>query len=218
MSPSPSNVFKSAGIVGVTRNGPRLVRPRDTPAGEKWIYQLPMTFQVAPRLAAAAVNICNELVPYTDFEVAADIVPFDGLASVRSDRAVPLVRGRDEPNPNTTPPGRKAFMSMYPGQTGFVPFGAKRADGTPYPHAGTGFVLTCAVAKDMAAPFTVENIGGYFLGSEAYSYHELHQLASDGTTLHVLGTERILSTSSLLPGWYNGATGLANAIPVWRFS
>ena len=212
MSRTDADRSQVTGITGVTRKGPVLVSPLDAPADETWLYQLCLPFQAAPRRAAALTNIRKGLVPYMDFEVGLDLLLFDDPATIRATDTVSLVRSREEPNPHTTPPGRRAFISVYPGSTGFVPAGVKRADSSPHPHAGTGFAMTRAVAKDMAAPFTFANIGGYFLGSESYEYHELHQLSYEDDTLRVLGTET-LSRSDLLSGWDVVGPGITVAIP-----
>ena len=201
-----------SGIIGVTRGGSDLVSPPSTPSGDTWRYQLALPFQVAPRKAAVFCNIRKGLVPYMDFEVGVDVILFDDLATVSADHAVLLSRSHEGQNPNTAPPGVRAFMSKYPARGGFVPLGAERVDGSPHPHAGTGFAILDVVAKNTDAPFDRKNIGGYFLGLESYAYTELHQLAYDGTNFQVVSTEHVEHTE-LLPGWNITNGAITNAIP-----
>ena len=130
----------------VSRGGADLTYPPSTPLGETWHYQITLPFQVAPRRAAVFSNIRKGYAVGIDFETGVDVILFDDLAHVSSEQAVALTRNHEEPNPNTTPPGAPAVMVKYPARGGFVPLGAKRADGSPHPHAGTGFATNNAIA------------------------------------------------------------------------
>ena len=159
----------------ITRGGPDLISPPSTPPGETWYYQVILPFQVAPRLAAAFCNIRKEYASGADFETGVDVVLFDDLSSVSADHAVPITRNHEEPNPRTNPPGAKSIMVKYPAAGGFVPLGAKRLDGSPHPHAGTGFALVYVGAYQLniqsSPPYSV----CFYANEEHYSYFELFQ-------------------------------------------
>ena len=76
-------------------------------------------------------------------------------------------------------------MVKYPVAGGFVPAGAKRADGSPHPHAGTGFGLSTAQAwpqHDRDLGHNADRIGRRaYPGAQAHEYLELQQLSYDGS-------------------------------------
>ena len=198
--------------LSITKGDVDLVTPPSTPAGETWHYQLALPFQVAPRKAAVFCSIRQGYAPGVDFEAGADVVFLNALATVSASDAVPLTRNHKEPNPNTTPPGAPSIMVKYPARGGFVPLGAKRADGSPHPHAGTGFATNSAIAWPLQIKATPPYSVFYYRGAESYAYHELHQLAFDGQVLRVLSTEHI-PCDELLPGWQIPNGAMTNAIP-----
>jgi hypothetical protein len=89
-------------------------------------------------------------------------------------------------------------MVKYPVVGGFVPVGAKAADGSPHPHAGTGFGVSDVVPIDAET----------HLYDFTYRMLELYQFAYDGKDFQVLNNERINSGNypELNPG-------LKSAIP-----
>ena len=205
---------KSGGIQRVTR-GFVLQTPSTTPRGETWRYGLTVPFQVAAKQAAAFVNLRLEYPPGGDWEVGTDVVIFDRLGKPAPQRIFPISRVDRDTNPKSTPPGKPALILKYPVRGGFVPLGAKRRDGSPHPHAGTGFGLLHA----MAAPIytreeiraAVDNLAP-FLGPEFYSYEEVQQYMYDGQQFRVTGSERF-TVDGILDGWTVQAIGLTNAIP-----
>jgi hypothetical protein len=196
----------------IIKRGPDLTRPSHTPSGETWHYQVSLPFQVAPRQAAVFCNLRKGYALGVDFEVGVDIIFFDDLSHVSAEYAVPLTRNHEEPNPHTTPPGAPSVMVKYPARGGFVPLGAKRADGSAHPCAGSGF----AINQALAWPLTVRAKPPYdaydYVGAEHYAYFELHQLANDGKTFRVLSTER-LSFTDVLPEWHISDGAMTNPIP-----
>ena len=208
---------KCPGIKNVTR-GSVLHVPNNTPAGETWRYGIIMAFQVAPRKAAAFCNIRLEYAPGGDLEVGTDVVLFDSLDKV-GDVIIPISRAHKEPNPNSQPPGKPAMIMKYPVRGGFVPLGAKRPDGSPHPHAGTGFGLLQTLAEPIYTReqirASVENLQDNlepYTGAEEYRYLELQQYGYDGTQFRVTKSER-LSVKELLPGWKMTGLSMTNAIP-----
>ena len=137
------------GIWKVIRNPKALESPPDAPAGETWRYMLAYPFQVAPGVAAVHCNMKMCGGPGQDFEGGTDIVLFDRRDEMQPGRVIKVSRNHVEPNPNND--NKPCIVAKYPGTLGFVPFGAKRADGTPHPHAGTGFILISGSAWPMDA-------------------------------------------------------------------
>jgi hypothetical protein len=177
------------------------VLPRGVPSGDAWRYGLVFPFQLAPRRGAAFCNIRGKR--GHDFEVGADVVVFDELGRIGAQDAVVLTRNTPEPNPNAA--GTPALMVKFPVRGGFVPYGAKRLDGSPHPHAGTGFGTSQVEAWPAAADRP-------FKGAEAFEYMELQQYGYDGRTFRVDATERV-PYHELLPGWTLYNPGISNAIP-----
>lgn len=205
------------GIKNVTR-GAVLHEPKSTLEGQTWRYGLITVFQVAPRTAAAFCNIRLEYPPGGDLEVGTDVVLFDSLNSFGR-TIIPVSRVHNEPNPNSKPPGKPAIILKYPVRGGFVPLGARRPDGSPHPHAGTGFGLLEALAAPIYTReeirASVENLQDNlepYIGAEEYRYLELQQYQYDGTNFRVTKSER-LSQEELLPGWKTPGFGRTNAIP-----
>jgi hypothetical protein len=213
-APSEDEYQAARGIWKIIRNPKAFESPPDAPAGETWRYMLAYPFQVAPNLAAAHVNMKMCGGPGQDFEGGTDIILFDKLGELRPDRALKVSRNRFEPNPNND--NRPAVIAMYPGLLGFVPFGAKRSDGTPHPHAGTGFVLISGSA------WPLDRSEGYatypdrlglttYGGKKAYQPSYLYQLGYDGTNFRI-GSPKVLQDTEIIAGHRCGMTGMSSAI------
>jgi hypothetical protein len=160
--------------------------PKDMPEGKVWRYGLGLPFQVAPKLAGIFLNIRSDYEPTWDFEAGSDIVLFDDMSNLNLDRVYPVSRNHFEPDPVT---GEPLEMVKYPVWGGFVPYGAKRADGSPHPHAGTGFGIVEVVPYDGKA----EDI------YERPSHMEMLQFVYDGKDIQVLSTE--LMDKEFAPGF-----------------
>ena len=209
------------GITGMSLGSPDLRTPPSTPEGETWVYQLGLPFQVDQDTAGSFCNIRVSGVKGTDFENGSDVILFKDLSKVSAEGAIPITRNRNETNPNSKPPNQDAIMVKYPVMGGFVPLGAKRADDSPHPHAGTGFGINEAVAWrtefEGPPPYGVNMFGldprnsQLADPSERYSYVELHQLAYDGDVFRVVKSERV-AEDALLSGWSLSAS-LMTAIP-----
>ena len=125
-------------IPSITANPPRLTEPAENPPGEVCRYGVAFPFQVAPKLAAVLCCLRNEGHPVGDFENGSDVFLFDDLARIDPATAVPIVRN----DTYVDTKGQRRIAIHYPIVGGFVPLGALSADGTPHPHAGTGFGLS----------------------------------------------------------------------------
>jgi hypothetical protein len=125
-------------ITSVTRNPPRLTEPAENPPGETCRYGVGFPFQVAPRLAAVLCCLRNAGHSVGDFENGSDVFLFDDPGGIDPARAIPIVRNDKYVDTR----GQRRISIHYPVAGGFVPLGALREDGTPHPHAGTGFGLS----------------------------------------------------------------------------
>lgn len=194
-------------------------RPPGAPPGETWRYGLIAPFQAARGVAGVFLNIRREYGPGVDFEIGNDALLFDDASSLHAVRAVPLTRVEMAANPHARLHSEPCVMMKQHNQGGFVPAGALRPDGSPHPHAGTGFGLNTASAW----PLDDRNVAAWndaggprgrrpYSGPESHSYWELHQLAFDGAKLGVSRSERI-PFPELLAGWRLHNLGLHNALP-----
>ncbi len=206
----------SHGILSITRGDADLTVPADVPEGKSWRYGLIFPFQVGPRMAAAFVNIRirnGVMAPARsgdDYEVGNDVVLFDDVTRPPSAPAVPVTRNHEEANPNSDPPNQPAIMVKYPMRGGFVPLGAKKTDGSPHPHAGTGFGIDTGLARRPGDPKSAHG-GGMYEDAERYQIMEVFQFSYDGDQFRVTGEERVLPTG-LVSGWSISNGGLTNAI------
>ena len=208
------------GIIGITRGGPDLKVPPSQPRDRTWRYGLGFAVQVAPTEAALFCNIRREYGPGVDFEIGTDVILFDDLSDISTDRATLVSRNHEEPNPNSKPAGKPSIMVKYPVQPGFIPLGAIGEDGSPHPHAGTGFGVVSAISWPAAVG---EQIRGEvwwstdprgvrpFSGEENHSYFEVQQYQYDGKEFKVTETRKVGQTD-LVAGWHVRNRGLGPAI------
>ena len=214
--PSWSQAEPRLGLVRVTRGAAFLRAPVSVPAGEVWRYGIIYPFQVAPRLAAVFCNIRKALNPGVDFELGSDVLLFDGLDAIQRDTAVQISRNHEEPNPNSRPPNEQAVMVKYPVAGAFVPAGAKRADGSPHPHAGTGFGLSTAQAwpqHDRDLGHNADRIGRRaYPGPQAHEYLELQQLSYDGTRFRAEKAEALVEGRASVGDWFLAGNPIRNGI------
>ncbi len=117
---------RKTGIVRVTRGPSDLVAPAD---GGGFRYGLGIPFQVTPRQAGLICNLRTEGFPVGDFEAGADLILFDRLDRISSGKTIPITRTSKYADRHSGE-WRVAIKHWVAG--GFVPFGARRPDGTPY--------------------------------------------------------------------------------------
>lgn len=194
----------TAQITAVTAGAADLTTPRDSTQDAALAYGLGFPFQVAPGRAAVFCNVRVEGVDMWDYENGTDVILFDDLAAIRADGAVTLSRNEREQGPD----GKARLVLKFPMIGGFVPLGAKRADGTPHPHAGTGFGLCQALS------FPV-NDQGHFSWSDKFVHRcEVHQLTYDGRRFGSVRSASGLEQPYPMAGaWRISAPGITNAIP-----
>jgi len=213
---SPQGELQGSGIVRATRGSVKLIAPPDVARGEVWRYGLTYPFQVAPRTAAVYCNIRRVNNPGVDFEVGTDVVLFNDLSNFKPLSIAPVSRNHEEPNPNSNIPNEKSIMVKYPVAGSFVPWQAKRTDGTAHPHAGTGFGITSAIAwplDDRDVNFSSDRVGRrQFIGKQSYGYLELQQYSFDGKTFRVTSQQKVFRTENI-GGWNLMERPIRNGIP-----
>lgn len=194
----------SAQITDVSAGPPDLVTPPDSTEDAVFAYGLGFPFQVAPTQAAVFCNVRVEGVAVTDFENGTDVIVFDDLESISADNAVSISRNERR----TADDGTERIIVKFPVIGGFVPVGALREDGTPHPHAGTGFGLCQAIS------FPVNEAGHFSWGTERIHRCEVHQLSYDGERFEAVRTSSGLEQAHPEVGvWTIISPGIKNAIP-----
>jgi hypothetical protein len=203
------------GIWKIVRHPKALESAPAAPAGQQLRYGLDYPFQVGPHLGGLYCGTKPFPSPGQDFGGGTDIVLIEqpGAPDVR--RTVTVSRNFVAPNPNNG--GRPAVMMRNPGLLGFVPLGAKLADGRPHPHAGTGFALVTTRAwptgPGEVPDFTYPDRIGYgaYTDGRAYRFFELSQLRYDGTAFTVGAPER-LEMDRLVDGFQLSSAGMGSAL------
>ena len=147
MAPEPTEQ-RPRGISDVTRGPAGLSIPRTVPADSTQRYGLGFPFQAGRDTAGLFCNLRMIGYPTWDFENGTDVVLFDSLDHIDPGRATAISRNERFTDPAT---GEPSIAVKYPVIGGFVPIGALREDGTPHPHAGTGFGICQSLAFELNA-------------------------------------------------------------------
>ncbi|MBI2300071.1 MAG: hypothetical protein HYU66_14200 [Armatimonadetes bacterium] len=191
----------------VTRGAPARMQPAPSAAGYQLRYGLGLLFQVAPGRAGLLCNRRTVGAGHWDFEDGTDLVLFDRLEDLGA--AEPLVLSLNETSRDPAT-GRLSCAVKYPVVGGFVPAGATLPDGTPHPHAGTGFGVTEVLSYPL-------NDAGTFRWDDPHAdYVELLQLGYDGRRVRLVGRDRRDAERPLRlgrEGWVLTVPGLSMAIP-----
>lgn len=194
----------TAQITAVTAQAADVVTPPDSTNDEVLVYGLGFPFQVAPDKAAVFCNVRVEGVNVTDFENGTDVIVFDNLTSISAEGAVAISRNERE----TGEQGEERIVVKFPVIGGFVPTGALREDGTPHPHAGTGFGLCQAIS------FPVDENGHFSWGSRYIHRGEVHQFTYGNEGFGSVRSSSGLEQTHPAAGvWRIVAPGITNGIP-----
>ena len=196
------------GIIRVTRGAADLVKPAQ---GSDLRYGLGCAFQVSPDQAGLIANLRTQGFQVGDFEAGVDVVLFDRIDAISAEGAKPLTRTSKYADRKT---GEWRVAIKYWASGGFIPLGARRPDGDPHPHAGTGF-LVCEV-NDIAMKGS--GYYGYYQKSEKDKVRttEVLHLAYDGSELRLVETEARTAANPLRAAgsdWTVTAPGLQMAVP-----
>ena len=169
-----------SGILRVTRGPADLVIPAD---GDGFRYGTGYLCQVGPTQACLLSNLRTEGYPVGDFEAGVDAVVFDDAARIADAPAVPVTRTVKYADRHT---GQWRVVIKHGVKGGFVPWGARRPDGSPHPHAGTGVGFCAALDFPMKG-------NGYYDKTEKTKgmvrTTEVQQLSFDGQRFRVTHTE-----------------------------
>lgn len=189
---------RSRGIANITKGPPALTMPTNAPAGEMRWYGVGFAFQVGPGLAGL---LCNRHIDDAgDHEDGSDLILFDKLGGIKAENAIPVSRNETRANPKT---GQGEVATKFTMRGGFVPRGAMRPDGSPHPHAGSGFGM-CEV-------YTRHATGGILRKSL-----QLQQFSFDGRMFHTFAKTPTWDPGRLKvagSGWVIEKPGLSMAIP-----
>jgi hypothetical protein len=196
---------RGTGITGITRGEADLVTPPDTPPGEVWRYGLGFPLQIGPHEAALFCNIRMEESGNIDFEIGSDVILFNDLTDIQEENAIPVSRYERGIHPEIG----STITRKGPVLGGFVPLGARLADGSPHPHAGTGFGMCWAISH------AVDRNGHFDYQDARDRYAELFQFAYDGEEFHILEKTRV-NAGTLLSDWEITGNFITNAIPDGR--
>ena len=183
MNASKSATKTSRGVTHVTRGPADLVAPPACPEGNPLRYGLGIPFQIAPRQAAMFCNLRNEGFPVGDFENGTDVVLFDDLSRISAEKAISITRNDKYTDPKS---GKPRIVLKHQTVGGFVPLGAKRSNGSPHPHAGTGFGI------NQANDFPMKGNGYYDKvdkKTRMIRKSEIHQFAYDGNTFQIVESQ-----------------------------
>jgi hypothetical protein len=174
-------------------------------AGEVWRYGLGLPLQVADDRMAIILSIRRDFMPYVDFEAGADVVE---LSDPWGDRYTTLELSRNhlEPDPRN---GEDREIVKYPTTGGFVPSGAMLEDGSPHPHAGTGFGIIHAIGFPLPHLDPTRRLR---LDRDWFEFAELQQYGHENGRF-VIRKNRRFKAGGLPAGVSHGWTSFTAAIP-----
>lgn len=165
----PMNVTRQAKFVGKVH--------AQLPAGQSGVYGLGRCWQLSPTEIGVVANIRSWGSDVVDLELGNDMLILDRLDAEAPRAVFPLNRTEEWTDPEK---GGSQLVAKYPLCGDFVPLGALRADGSPHPHAGTGFGI-CSLRGfplDATGQVSVRYLGD--LESIPLVLFELQQYRYDG--------------------------------------
>jgi hypothetical protein len=205
----PTTVIKQLPIrpawPGVTIDcaGPLLDQPTQQPPGHVVQYGHGAIMQVSPTQVAMLVSRRVGGVAVIDFADGFEMLVFDRLEDIHCGNLQPGLTNTDAIHPRS---GMPLTMVHHIPRGGFVPLGAKLADGSPHPHAGTGFGVGVlhGYPKDNSRRDA-------HVAADLHSYIQLVQFAFDGHRLAITNVEN-LCADQLIPGHHTFGRGLSGAV------
>ena len=193
-------------MLKMTYSRPRLQDPTHwTPVAwaDRARYMLGIPMQIGPTQAAMLCNLHAYGHAVDDLEAGVDAVVFDDLESLDARNAIPLLRCVPAKHPGH---GKPMILVKYPVFGGFVPLGAKLADGTPHPHAGTGFGMATVLG------FPADHSSSWPAGdADIFHREELQQYRFDGSRFEVTSST-MLDPGTILAGWNVDGLALCHAL------
>lgn len=173
--PAAPAISGAAGIRRIVPHGRLLRTAAKQPEGTSntVIYELGKLFQL-DRSHLLLVASMREQGGH-DFCVGNDGFVFERLSDIAPEKAIPI--NRLDPHYRLKGNGAPAVQGRFPASGGFVPLGAKLADGKPHPAAGTGFLFSGALT------FLPDRSNGHPQAGRADRTIEFLQLRWDGKSL-----------------------------------
>lgn len=170
------------------------------------VYQLGSPFQLSSTQVGLSLNIRYSGIRAVDLEIGSDLAIFDDINHISDSHIQELTRYSHDVHPKT---GRKMLFARYPVIINFVPFGAKRPDGTPHPFAGTGFGINSVIGfpEDRLSSDVFEGMED----DEQFYAVEIHQYTYDGTHFREV-SGRMYRPDELLDGFLLGGGAMSTAI------
>lgn len=191
----------------ITKRARALSVAPSAPDGDAWSYECACMVQLSPTEIGVAPLIRgnSSRLQTVDLLMGSDLLIVDQVDPVVPKAVIPLIRTERGSDPRN---GKPMLLMKAIGCIGFVPVGALLPDGTPHPHAGTGFGL----AEVQGVPLGEDGKAatyGWWLADEPYMAHELQQYRYDGKRFRIEKTETVPS-DELLDGWVFLANPLFN--------
>lgn len=107
-----------------------------SPPEQQWVYQSARCFQLGPGEIGFMTQIRPGGAGTVDLSFGNDLLVADARAPFQITARHRIDRSWRFRHPQT---GRDSITSVHWCKGGFIPLGARRPDGSPHPHAGTGF-------------------------------------------------------------------------------
>ena len=165
----------------------------DLPEGMSGVYQISRFVQLDAQTAGFFINVRQDKNKACDLEIGCDFCftrdpelrKFEGFqALTRAEIAEPFENKQ------------KYLMVSYPVFAAFVPLGALLEDGTPHPHAGTGFAFGARLGRPCDEKGSCQGYTNPLL-EDCYDEVEILQLAWNGEKLTVTDRERLAYPSKV---------------------
>lgn len=191
-------------MLTITYTKPRLAKPArwDGPGTAHYLFGTLM--QVSPTQAVVFINLHQYGLPVDDLEAGVDAVAFDDLDRIDPTTAIPVARNTPATHPRN---GRALLMVRPPIFGGFVPLGARLADGKPHPHAGTGFGMATVIG------YPADHSSSWPAGeADLHVMVELQQYRFDGKRFEITASQ-LVAPDAVLTGWSLPDGQLSNGIP-----
>jgi len=180
------------------------------PKDREWRYQIAVPVQLDPDTVGFLTNIRLCSVKSVDIEAGSDMIVTERGSYLVPKSVTVLNRSELEIHPDTR---RPMFTVRYPFSAGFIPRGAKRADGSEHPHQGTGFGLCQSIGFPADKDGRILVRGEWEIeAKDRYHKIELQQYRYDGRKFHIERSE-VLDPSEIFQGYRLTGISLGPFIP-----
>lgn len=178
------------------------------PKGQNGVYGIGRPWQLSSTEVGIVANIRSWGSDVVDLELGNDLLIIDNLDTQKPKAVVPINRTEKQTDPET---GKSWLLAKYPLCGEFVPLGTLRPDGSPHPHAGTGFAIGTVLGFPLNAAGEITiRFTGHMKKQPPLSY-ELQQYRFDGENFFIEHRE-LLAPNALLNGWEMRGPALGNGV------